>query len=124
MMLNNIAYADALIGGTERLEEADRFSMEAMKNLSWMPSIKGTRGTVLLELGKHDEALPLLRQAMQTHDVLNNKAQNACWLALAEIRRGDLHAGQKYLDEARKLDSSCFLIGRTQKILDELKPGN
>ncbi len=118
LMLNNIAYTDALIGGPEFLAEADRYSVEAMTNLSWMPSIKGTRGTVLSELGKFDEAMPLLREAIQTHDIPNNKAQNACWLAIAETRRGNLTTGRKYLDEARKFDSTCFLIERAQKVLD------
>lgn len=123
LILNNIAYTDALIGDPELLMEADRYSLEAMTNLSWMPSIKGTRGTVLLELGKIDEAVPLLRETMQTHDNLINKAQNACWLAIAETRRGNLNAGQKYLDEARKFDSTCFLLERAQNILDGAKPG-
>jgi len=122
LIMNNIAYTDALIGGPELLMEADHYSVEAMTNLSWMPSIKGTRGTVLLELGKIDEAVPLLRETMQTHDVPNNKAQNACWLAIAETRRGNLSAGRKYLDEARKFDSTCFLIERAQKVLDRAKP--
>ena len=122
IILNDIAYTDALIGGPELLMEADRYSVEALTNLSWMPSIKGTRGTVLLELGKLDEALPLLREAMLTHDIPNNKAQNACWLAIAETRRGNLKAGRKYLDEARKFDSACFLLERAQNILDRAKP--
>ncbi|HEV2436276.1 MAG TPA: site-2 protease family protein [Verrucomicrobiae bacterium] len=121
ILLNNIAYADALIGSPELLEEADRYSVEAMKNLSWMPSIKGTRGTVLSELGKLDEAVPLLREVMLTHEVPHNRAQNACLLAIAEARRGNLEAGWKYLDEARKLDSNCFLLERARNFLDGAK---
>jgi hypothetical protein len=119
--LNNIAYTDALLGGPELLMEADRYSVEAMTNLSWMPSVKGTRGTVLLELGKLDEAVPLLRETMLMHDIPNNKAQNACLLAMAETRRGNLNAGRKYLDEARKFDSTCFLLERAQNSLDGAK---
>jgi len=121
VLLNNIAYADALIGGPELLAEADRYSAEAMKNLSWMPSIKGTRGTVLSELGKLDEAVPLLREVMLTHEVPHNRAQNACLLAIAEARRGDLDAAQKYLKDARELDSTCFLLERAQNFLNGSK---
>jgi predicted negative regulator of RcsB-dependent stress response len=121
LVLNDIAYTNALIGGSDLLMEADRYSMEALTSLSWMPSIKGTRGTVLVELGKLDEAMPLLREAMQTHDVPSNKAENACWLAIAETRLGNLNAGRKYLDEARKFDSACFLIERAQNVLDGTK---
>jgi Tfp pilus assembly protein PilF len=117
ILLNNIAYADALIGGPELLVEADRYSDEAMKNLSWMPSIKGTRGTVLSELGRLDEAIPLLKEAMLTHEVGHNQAQNACLLAIAEARRGDLNAAQRYLEEACRQDSTCFLLERARIFL-------
>ena len=121
IILNNIAYTNSLIGTPELMPEADRYSAEALAQLSWMPSIKGTRGSVLLELGRIDEALPFLREAMQTHDVPNNKAQNACWLAIAEIRNGNPEAGRKYLTMAREFDSTCFLLERTQKVLDGAK---
>jgi tetratricopeptide (TPR) repeat protein len=123
ILLNNIAYADALVGGPELLAEADRYSAEAMKTLSWVPSIKGTRGTVLSELGKLDEAVPLLREVMLTHDDPHNRAQNACLLAIAEARRGDLVAARRYLEEARKFDPKCFLLERAQNFLDGTKPG-
>ncbi|HTQ49488.1 MAG TPA: site-2 protease family protein, partial [Candidatus Acidoferrales bacterium] len=118
ILLNNIAYADALIGGRELLAEADQYSNEAMKNLSWMPSIKGTRGTVLSELGRLDEAIPLLQEATLTHEVGHNRAQNACLLAIAEARRGDLSAAQRYLEEARRQDSTCFLLERARIFLE------
>jgi hypothetical protein len=118
ILLNNIAYADALLGGPELLAEADQYSEEAMKNLSWMPSIKGTRGTVLSELGRLDEAIPLLQEAMLTHDVGHNRAQNACLLAIAETRRGDLNAAQRYLEEARRQDATCFLLERARIFLE------
>jgi len=70
-----------------------------------------------LELGKVEEALPLLLEAMQAHETPNNKAQSACWLAIAEAKRGNLDAGQKLLEEARKLDSTCFLLDRAEKAL-------
>jgi hypothetical protein len=123
IILNNIAYTNALIGGAELLSEADRYSAEALTNLSWLPSIKGTRGTVLMELGKLDEAVELLRVAMLTHDLPPNKAQNACLLAIAEARRGDLNAGRKYLDEARKLNPTCFLLSRAENVLNGAKSG-
>jgi tetratricopeptide (TPR) repeat protein len=122
LMLNNIAYTDALIGGPELLIEADRYSLEALAILSWHPAFKGTRGTVLLGLGKVDEAMPLLREAMQMHENPSNQAQNACWLAIAEARRGHPEAGRKYLAGARKLDPTCFLLEDAQTILDGAKP--
>lgn len=44
---NNIAWTDLLIGGRQLLDEADRFSAEAIQVLPWVAEIRGTRGSVL-----------------------------------------------------------------------------
>ncbi len=100
--MNNIAYVDVLLGGSELLAEADRYSQEALANLSWDPAVKGTRGAVLLELERVEEAIPLLRESMEQAVHVSGKAQNACWISMAETRRGRPAESRKYLDEARR----------------------
>ncbi len=117
ILRNNIAESDILMDKPELREEADRYSMEAMANLSWIPAIKGTRGAVLIALGKPAEGRALTLQTMQAHDAPSYKAQNACWLAMAEAQLGNLEMGRKYLAEARKLDPNCFLLDRTEQKL-------
>ncbi len=117
VMLNNIAYADALIGGDELLKEADALSSEAMAAVSWMPAIKGTRGTVLAALGRYDEGIPLLQESMSQAESPNHKAQNACLIAEAECRRGKLDVARRYLEEARRLDPKCSLLSRAERAL-------
>ena len=112
LMLNNVAYVDALLGGRERLAEADRYSQEAMSLIGWMPAVKGTRGTTLLESGKIEDALVLLREAMEHADNSSGKAQNACFISMGEARRGSLGQSKSYLDEATKLMPDCFLLER------------
>jgi tetratricopeptide (TPR) repeat protein len=114
---NNIAYLDALIGRADLLAEADDFSQKALAVLGWHPAIKGTRGTVLLELGDFDHAIPLLLAAMNEQDELTNKAQNACFVSIAEAKRGNLLDSRKYLDEAKKLMPTCFLLERAETTL-------
>ena len=116
-LANNIAYVQALMGGAERLAEADKYSQEAMSLIGWLPAVKGTRGTVLLEMGRTDEAIPLLRESMQHAENLNGKAQNACFISIAEARRGNLDASRKYLQEATKLMPDCFLLERANREL-------
>ena len=111
--------AKFIAGGTNLLEEADHFSNEAMTVLSWMPPVRGTRGTVLAVLGRTDEGVPLLREAMQSNDTAHGKALNACMLASVEARRGNLPESRIYLDEARKLDPNCFLLDRAEDSLTE-----
>ncbi len=122
MVLNNLAYADALLGTADLLGEADRYSEEAMAVLSWVPAVKGTRGTVLAALGRMDEGIRLLRDSMQQADGSHGKAQNACWLAIAEAKRGNLAQAKQYLEEARKLDPKCSLLDRAQKVLGQTPP--
>jgi tetratricopeptide (TPR) repeat protein len=110
LMLNNIAYANAGLNEPELLAEADQYSEEAMKSMSWSPFVKGTRGTVLVELGRIDEGVELLKQAMSEHEELDLKALNACHLAAAEEKRGDSQAADKYWQTARKLDPTCVLL--------------
>lgn len=120
LMLNNIAYADALIGGEELLKEADEFSREAMTAMSWMPAIRGTRGTVLAAMGRFEEALPMLHEAMQQADSLNHKATNACTISMAEARRGNFDIARNFLEEARKLEPKCHLLSRAESVLRQV----
>lgn len=117
LMLNNIAYADALLGGEDLLDEADVFSQEAMSAMSWVPAIKGTRGTVLVAMGRFAEGLSLLRESMSQAELANHKAQNACLIAEAESRCGNRVAARNYLEEARKLDPRCPLLPRAEAIM-------
>jgi tetratricopeptide (TPR) repeat protein len=123
LLLNNIAYADVLLGGSERITEADRFSREAMATLGWVPAIKGTRGTVLIESGRIEEGLGLLHEAMAATESTSDKAQNACWIAMGEARMGNLIASQRYLDQARQLDARCNLLERAGAVLRHAELG-
>jgi hypothetical protein len=109
---NNLAYAKLLAGGPGSLAEADQCSEEAMSLIGWVPAIKGTRGAVLLEQGRIEEALPLLRDSMERADSTSGKAQNACWIAIAECRRGRRDEASKFVEEARRLDPKCILLDR------------
>jgi tetratricopeptide (TPR) repeat protein len=112
VVLNNIASADVLIGDPDLLAEADRCSAEAYQNAPWAPPVVGTRGVVLAEMGRLDEGIALLKEAMAKNTEAQGKAFEACYIAIGEKRRGNLAEGQRYLDMARSLDPRCFLIGR------------
>jgi len=122
MILNNVAYADVLAGDADLLHEADRYSEEAMKNLGWLAPVKGTRGCVLLELGRIEQAIPLLLEAMRENDLASSKALNACSLAIAEARRGACAEAKKFIEEARRLNPSCFLLPRAEEAVRESTP--
>lgn len=109
ILLNNIAYLDALLQDTSLLPEADQYSAEAFKHLPWVPAVIGTRGTVLLELGQCEEGIALLKKSMALADK-HGKALDACHIAMGEMRRGNPDEAHKYLASAKVLDPDCILI--------------
>ena len=112
MVQNNIAYANLMVGDPALLAEADTLSAQAYKNAPWMPSIVGTRGAVLVELGQLDEGIAMLKEAMANQSEVQGKAADACLIAIGEIRKGNLVESQRFLDLARSLDPNCYLIER------------
>lgn len=117
LLLNNLAAADILFDRQGLLEEADTLSAQVYRSFPWIPAFKGTRGSILMELGELDEGIALLKQAMEEHEKPYGKAIAAAYLAIAEARRGNIECAEQYLDTALQFDATCFLIGRAR---DEL----
>ena len=86
---NAIAWMDLMIATPPLLGEADQFSRQALEEIPWSSYAKGTRGSVLIELGEIEEGVPLVEQALREHDKPSDKALNACYLAIAMIGRED-----------------------------------
>ncbi len=117
-LLNNIAYIDALLGQADLLEEADRYSSEALAAIPWSPALQNTRGVVLLALDRLDEALPLLRTSAESErEHADHTAQCQSVLAIAEARQGELAAAERALEAARLAAPQCFLIPRAEAAL-------
>lgn len=112
--LNNLAYADGLSGNPAWLAEADAYSRDAYTLLPWVPAVVGTRGTVLVALGKFEEGLPLLQKSMEDAHAPRNKADNACHIAMAYTQAGKRDEATKYLQLARQLDNKSPLLSRAE----------
>jgi Zn-dependent protease len=117
-ILNNIAYADALLGAPELLLEADAYSKEAYAGAPW-PSIAGTRGTVLVAMGQLEPGIKLLKESFGKAWTPRSKAENACHLAMAHARLGKRGEASEYLKLAQQLDGRCQLIGRAEAELQK-----
>lgn len=116
--LNNVAYADILIGEHSLLEEADKCSGQAYQSCSWVAAIQGTRGMVLIERGKLNEGILLLKKAIEGSENPRDKAINAAYIAIGEKRRGNKVLAQQYFETASCLDSECILL---EKVYYELQ---
>jgi tetratricopeptide (TPR) repeat protein len=110
IFLNNLAWANLMAGGDDRLGEADRYSQQAMRLTPWVAAIKGTRGSVLVALGQTGEGLSLLEEAIVENDENADKALNACFLAIGYQKEGNETASRKFLDKVRTLDPQCELM--------------
>ena len=69
-----------------------------------------------------DAATELDRELAGTDD-LSGKAQNACFMAMAEAKRGNLEEATKFLQAARQHDGTCFLIERAERAIRVALPG-
>ncbi len=114
-LMNDIAYAEGLLGRAEALDEADRFSAEVLATFPWNPSIQNTRGVVLFARGRVEEALPLLRgSAESAAELPDHQAQRHSVLAMAEASQGNLSAAERSLDIARQAQPGCSLLARAE----------
>jgi Flp pilus assembly protein TadD len=104
VILNNIAYADALTGDPALMAEADAYSKEAYGGAPWMRQFQ--------------EGIKLLHESIEKHDELRTKALNACHLAIAYARMGDRNQADNYLKLARQFDAECVLIERAERELN------
>jgi hypothetical protein len=117
MLINNLAYTDALLGRPELLDEAEALSKAAYENAPWIPSIVGTRGAVLVSRGDVEEGVVLLKQAMARQTDGRGKAADACWIAMAQAECGDLDGARQSLSMARLLDPDGPLIERARRAI-------
>jgi hypothetical protein len=112
LLLNNIAYVDALLDSPELLDEADDYSQQALNIAPWVVYFKGTRGLVLVQLGRFNDGIPFLKEALRDHPEKWGKAINACCLGIAAQKQGSLDESRSYFALARKLDPRCPLLDR------------
>lgn len=96
----------------QRLDLADRFSAEAIRLAPQLVTIQGTRGSVLAELGRLDEAEALLGPVFETANPGINRAYSALYLAVIWSRRGQKGKAKEFAQEAQRNEPAGFVIDR------------
>jgi tetratricopeptide (TPR) repeat protein len=104
------------------LLEAELFSEEALAigshlQFASLNSFQATRGCVLVEQGKTDEALALLHKVITSLQDSYEIAFSASYIALAEARRGRVQEAEHYLETARDVYPDCVVIPRVTREL-------
>jgi hypothetical protein len=116
--LNALAWADVMLEDPALLAEADRFSEEALAVLPKHPALRGTRGAVLVAMGRPGEAVPHLRYAKANQASPRSKGYNAAWLALARAALGDPRQARAELEEATRLNAESVATRRARRVVD------
>src|SRR5262249_2848238 len=107
LLLDSFATGVLLAGATEYLPEADSYSAELLRDYPNDWTLRGTRGSVLIETGRIEEGMAMLREVMENDDSVFDRAISAAFLALGEIRRQRPAAARQWLVQARDLDPRC-----------------
>jgi tetratricopeptide (TPR) repeat protein len=119
---SNVAYADFVLAMDDLRAEADRLSAEAMSVVGEIGAIRGTRGSVLVWLGRADEGIPLLERAFEEYDDVRARAGYACTLAMGFTALGDARAAERWLDIAARLDPDCPIFTRAEASASGVRP--
>jgi tetratricopeptide (TPR) repeat protein len=113
VLANNLAWADVLLRPRD-LSRADQLSSEALTALKDEPYAMGTRGSVLAEMGRAGEALPLLESALARVRRPQEKGDLSVHVAMA------LH-GLGRVDEARRRFADAERWHPTSRLLDRVR---
>ena len=123
LIRNNLAWADFRLRRDELRGEADAHSAAAHARFPQAPFVLGTRGAVLVWLGRAAEGVPLLERAYAMNSEPLSRALNACCLVLAAASRGRLDAAQQWLARARENHSESELLPEAEAVIEALARG-
>ena len=117
VLLNDLAWSDLLLDDGSLLDEADRCSARALELAPGQAAIEGTRGGVLVALGRFEEALGHLRASQGGHLGRAEQALTHALVSMAESGRGNRYDGRRHLDAAVAADRTCELVPRAREAL-------
>jgi tetratricopeptide (TPR) repeat protein len=118
LCLNNLAWADLMLGDPAFVPEAIESSKEAIATIPDQPAFKGTRAYALILQGAVEDGLLLAREALRGNRRRDDRASNACVLAIGNVRAGRLDAARRHIVTAMRLSPENGLIERAIAELD------
>jgi hypothetical protein len=100
LIYNNLAYIYLLYYNDSSLENANRYSYESVKLNCFSESIQNTRACVLIELGKVDEGIEILKSQIDYNKPFNDELNcplSYIYLAYGYFKKGDKSEMKKCL---------------------------
>jgi Tfp pilus assembly protein PilF len=102
-VLDSFACVPLYYHSPELLPLADECSKRALELSPSELTLKGTRGGVLVELGRIAEGTALLQECLEQSRSANDQAISASFLALAALREGNRERAHQLLGQAERI---------------------
>lgn len=99
-------------GRTEMFTEADAWTNEAFRYAPNAITLKGTRGGVLIELGRIDEGIALLHEVIKRSECPSDQAFGTAYLAKAYAAKGDREESTRWMAKAQAINANHPLVKR------------
>lgn len=105
----------AINGHKQYLNDADYWSKEAIELASYSKTLKGTRGAILIELGRYDEGKQLLLPLTEPENDTIDIAISSCYIAKAEYFLGNIEEVEGWLRKAKEIGVSPQVLERIER---------
>lgn len=99
------------------LAEAEGWSAQALGISPHSITLKGTRGGVLIELGRIEEGIALLEEVMKRSECPLDHAISSAYLAKAHAQKGNREQSVRWLRKATELNPSHVVVERIAREL-------
>ena len=114
-ILDHLASIVVIDGYTQYLEKANIWSQKALNLVPNCPTIKGTRGAVLIELKYYEEGKEILLPLTTEDNEKNDIAICSCYLAKADYFLGNIDQSEKWLIKAEENEIYPLLFAKIKQ---------
>lgn len=105
-------------GQKQYLTEADGWSREALRLAGYSKTVQGTRGAILIEIGKYEEGKQLLLPLIDPANDWFDRMVSSYYLALADHRLGNREQARGWLKGAEEIGKTRMFDGIKQEIYE------
>jgi hypothetical protein len=105
-------------GETKYLVQADSWSAQGLALAGDIKTIQGTRGSILIELGRYHEGKEMLLPLTEAGNEAIDIAVSCCYIAKADYFLGNEDKVKGWLNKAEKIGAGHQIVLRIQKELN------
>jgi tetratricopeptide (TPR) repeat protein len=120
-VLDYLACVPFMEGHRQYLPEADRWSHQLVAFQPQNVTLKGTRGALLVEQGRFDEAEPLLNEVYATSESDMDRGISSLYLAIVAKHRSNHREARRLAERARRTYRPAWLIQRVKQEFPDIR---